>query len=256
MADRATSGPAVRFHKLRMARKRLKGKELAEAFEQRTGQSFRDISLLDRALTHASAREVAGFDYQRLEFLGDRVLGIVIAEMLFKTFPEAPEGELSVRLNALVNAETLADIADEIDLADLIQAGSELRSVTGRKRINLRADIMEALIAAIYLEGGLEAARKFIHRYWTPRSQAEGAARRDPKTELQEWAHQVAGAAPTYSMDAREGPDHDPLFTISVHVKGYAAAKGRGRSKREAEQAAATAMLLREGIWQEAEKVS
>jgi len=212
-----------------------------------TGHAFADAALLRRALTHASAGE--GKDYQRLEFLGDRVLGLVVAQMVFEANPGAPEGELSLRLNALVNAETLAEIADEIGLSRLIVAGSELRTLTGRNRVNLRADVMEALIAAVYLEGGLEAARRFISRYWEGRSKAPTAARRDAKTELQEWAHQVAKASPSYVIESREGPDHDPVFEVSVRISGVRPETAKGRSKREAEQAAATALLLREGVW-------
>src|SRR5690606_22517577 len=118
-----------------------------------------------------------------------------------------------------------------------------------RKRVNLRADVMEALIAAIYLDGGLEAARAFIHRHWQARSQAATAARRDAKTELQEWAHQAARASPAYAVDKREGPAHDPVFEVSVRVGRFAPATGAGRSKREAEQSAAAALLVREGVW-------
>lgn len=221
--------------------------DLVAAVAAITGLAFADTALLRRALTHASAGD--GKDYQRLEFLGDRVLGLVVAQMVFEANPGAPEGELSLRLNALVNAETLAEIADEIGLSRLIVAGAELRTLTGRKRVNLRADVMEALIAAVYLEGGLEAARSFIRRYWESRSKAPTAARRDAKTELQEWAHQVARASPAYVIESREGPDHDPVFEVSVRIAGIAPETARGRSKREAEQAAATAILLREGIW-------
>jgi ribonuclease-3 len=232
-----------------MERTHLNGKELAQALEERLGYAFRDEKRLQRALTHASARGGRGADYQRLEVLGDRVLGLVIAEMLFQEYDVANEGELSLRLNALVNAETLADIAEEIGLIDLVRAGGDIKTLSGRKRINLRADVMEALIAALYLDGGFAVARDFVLRYWQPRSKEAGAARRDPKTELQEWAHQVAGSAPSYSIQSREGPDHDPVFTICASVAGYAPAEGSGRSKREAEQAAATAMLLREKVW-------
>ncbi|WP_411962190.1 ribonuclease III [Mesorhizobium sp. CA4] len=233
------------------AGKRLTADALAEALVERTGHAFADRQRLQRALTHASARSThAGVDYERFEFLGDRVLGLVVADMLLATFPDAAEGELSLRLNALVNAEALSEIAEEIGLPELIRAGSDVRNLDGRKRTNLRADALESLIAVLYLDGGLEAARAFIHRYWQPRSQAIGAARRDAKTELQEWAHQAAaGAVPSYRVDSREGPDHDPLFTVSVEVGSFAPAIGSGRSKREAEQAAAATLLLREGVW-------
>jgi ribonuclease III len=232
-----------------MVTRKLTGEALALALREPTGHLFLDHARLRRALTHASARGGTGADYERLEFLGDRVLGLVIADLLFHAFPAATEGELSLRLNALVNAETLAEIAEEIGLPHLIHAGSEIRSLEGRKRVNLRADALESLIAALYLEGGLETARRFILRYFEPRSKASGAARRDPKTELQEWAHQAAGAAPVYTLDGREGPDHDPVFTVSVRVGSYSPSAGTGRSKREAEQAAAMALLLREGVW-------
>ena len=224
------------------------GAELLDAIEAITGHRFADEALLRRALTHASAGE-GREDYQRLEFLGDRVLGLIVAQMVFEANPRAPEGELSLRLNALVKAETLAEIADEIGLSSVIVAGSQLRTLQGRKRVNLRSDVVEALIAAVYLDGGLEAARLFVDRHWRGRAGAETAARRDPKTELQEWAHQAARATPVYTIDSREGPDHDPLFEVSVRVGDAAPASGRGRSKREAEQAAAAALLLREGVW-------
>lgn len=235
-----------------MASKQRSDAELLAAVAAITGFAFSDAALLRRALTHASAGE--GKDYQRLEFLGDRVLGLIVAQMVFEANPGAPEGELSLRLNALVNAETLAEIADEIGLSGLIVAGSELRTLTGRKRINLRGDVMEALIAALYLEGGLEAARAFISRYWEGRSKAPTAARRDAKTELQEWAHQVAKASPAYAVEKREGPDHDPVFEVSVRVNGMEPALATGRSKREAEQAAATIILMREGVWRKERK--
>jgi ribonuclease III len=231
-----------------MPRRAVTGDDLVEGIASLTGHAFSDRDLLERALTHASARK--GVDYQRLEFLGDRVLGLLISEMLFSAFAEAPEGELSVRLNALVNAETLAAIAEEIGLPEFIKTGSEIRALSGRKRVNVRADVTEALIAALYLDGGMEAARAFIRKHWAERAQSAGAARRDAKTQLQEWAHQVAGDAPTYETQDRSGPDHDPLFTVSALVKGYAPASATGRSKREAEQNAASAMLVREGVWE------
>ena len=233
-----------------MGTKRLNGKALAEALAATAGLRFRDHERLRRALTHASARSKdAGTDYERMEFLGDRVLGLVVAEFLYEKFPEASEGELSLRLNAMVNAETLAEISQEIGLPELINAGSELRRPDGRKRVNLRADALESLIAAIYLEGGVDAARNFITRHWAARSCVVGEARRDPKTELQEWSHQVGGGVPAYMIDSREGPDHDPLFTVSVLLTGFEPASGSGRTKRQAEQAAASAILQREGVW-------
>lgn len=219
------------------------------ALEAVTGHRFADPERLQRALTHASVRNADGLDYERFEFLGDRVLGLVVADMLFSAHPSAPEGELSLRLNALVNADTLAAIAEEIGLPDMIRVGPELRRASGRRRTNLYADSLEALVAALYLEGGLETARAFIHRHWAERAKTYDPARRDAKTDLQEWAHQFVRATPAYDTQDRVGPDHDPIFTVRVSIDGLEPAYGNGRSKREAEQAAATAMLLREGIW-------
>src|SRR5262245_33253168 len=235
-----------------MAKGRLNAKALAAALESTAGLVFADPERLRRALTHGSARaKDAGIDYERMEFLGDRVLGLVVAELLFKTFPAATEGELSLRLNAMVNAETLAAISEEIGLPELISAGGELKTVAGRSRVNLRADALESLIAAIYLEGGIDAARGFISRHWFARPIALGAARRDPKTELQEWAHVVGGGVPAYLIESREGPDHDPVFTVSVRIGGYEPGRGVGRTKRQAEQAAATVVLMRENVWKD-----
>lgn len=220
--------------------------------EERTGHVFEDVARLERALTHSSARAAnarqGDADYERLEFLGDRVLGLVVAEMLFSAFPKADEGELSVRLNALVNAETCAAVADELGLFEFIRTGADVRQLADKRLMNLRADVMESLIAAIYLESGLEAARTFILRHWQGR--ADGTeARRDPKTELQEWAHQQGGAYPLYVVESREGPDHDPLFIVKVTVGKFEPGYGRGRSKRMAEQEAAEQVLYREGVW-------
>jgi ribonuclease-3 len=236
-----------------MTSKRQTGAALADALRERIGYGFSDVERMERALTHSSARRQTGSDYERLEFLGDRVLGLVVADLLFNAFPGATEGELALRLNAMVSGQACAEVADEIGLSDFIRADSGLKSLKGPKGRSTRADVMEALIAAIYLDGGLDAARPFILKYWEPRSRMAGGAGRDAKTALQEWAHQAAAATPAYTVEGREGPDHDPLFTVSVAVGALAPATGAGRSKREAEQAAAAAMLKREGVWAVAE---
>lgn len=236
-----------------MARKKKEDEARARAIADLTGHVFRDPLLAETALTHASARGAKPVAYQRLEFLGDRVLGLAIAKLLYAEFPAASEGELSVRLNALVNAEALADIAEQSGTAALIRAGADVRALSDRKRVNVRADVMEALIAAICLDAGPDAADAFIRRWWGARVHAAGSARRDPKTELQEWAHQVAGCSPVYATLDRTGPDHDPVFTVSVTITGREPASAAGRSKREAEQNAATAILRREGVWAVAE---
>jgi ribonuclease-3 len=218
--------------------------------ESLIGHEFAEKGRLDRALTHASARTQKGGNYERLEFLGDRVLGLCIAELLFKTFGNAAEGELSVRLNQLVSADTCASVADELDLHLFIRTGSDVKKLTGKRMMNVRADVVESLIAALYLDGGLEIARGFILKYWKKRAVRADGARRDAKTELQEWAHAKFGVTPLYRVEERSGPDHDPRFTVTVEVAGVAPETGVDRSKRAAEQVAATKMLEREGIWQ------
>jgi ribonuclease-3 len=214
------------------------------------GHAFADKQWLDRALTHASTGTAKSGNYERLEFLGDRVLGLCVAELLFSTFRTADEGELSVRLNQLVSADSCASVADELGLHQFIRTGADVKKLTGKRMMNVRADVVESLIAAIYLDAGLEAARRFILRYWEKRATAADAARRDAKTELQEWSHARFGLTPVYRVDDRSGPDHDPRFTVTVEVKGVAPETGVDRSKRAAEQVAATKMLEREGVWQ------
>jgi ribonuclease III len=218
--------------------------------EQLIGHEFADKQWLDRALTHASTGTAKAANYERLEFLGDRVLGLCVAELLFTTFRTAAEGELSVRLNQLVSAESCAQVADEMELHRYIRTGSDVKKLTGKRMQNVRADVVESLIAALYLDGGLEAARAFILRHWEERAARADGARRDAKTELQEWAHAKFGLTPAYRVDDRSGPDHDPRFTVTVEVKGVAPEKGIDRSKRAAEQVAATKLLEREGVWQ------
>ncbi len=221
------------------------------AIGKRIGHVFSSPEYLVRALTHSSVNSSVSGNYERLEFLGDRVLGLVTAQMLWNQFPDADEGELSRRFNLLVNAETCAKIADQIGLDDFIATGSEIKSLKGRKQQNIRADAVESLIAAIFLDGGLEAARVFIEHNWKPLALQSDADRRDAKTELQEWAHKTAGVAPDYQTESRTGPDHDPVFTIVATIPGIDSANGSGSSKREAEQAAATSILVREGVWSE-----
>ncbi|MBD8553110.1 ribonuclease III [Rhizobium sp. CFBP 8762] len=220
--------------------------------EREIGYVFREKDRLDRALTHASARTVKSSNYERLEFLGDRVLGLCVAELLFKRFGDADEGELSVRLNQLVSAESCAQVADAMNLHLYIRTGADVKKLTGKHMLNVRADVIESLIAAIYLDGGLEAARGFIARQWEARASRADGARRDAKTELQEWAHAKFGVTPNYRVDDRSGPDHDPRFTVTVDIAGTQPETGIDRSKRAAEQMAATKILEREGVWQKA----
>lgn len=246
MAD----GPQAEPH-LHMAQ--LKEDGPLDELERRIGFRFEDRRRLERALTHSSRRGPGGGkeSYERLEFLGDRVLGLTVAEWLFEMFPRADEGELSLRFNALVSADACAEIADEIGLAEFIRHGGDLKRVKGKQTRNIRADVVESLIASIYLADGLEAAQSFVRRFWKDKIADATAARRDPKTALQEWAHGLSGEPPTYETVDRSGPDHAPIFTVRATVMNFEPAEGRGPSKRLAEQEAATTILLREGVWKE-----
>ncbi|WP_074380851.1 ribonuclease III [Bartonella doshiae] len=229
-------------------------RSMVDHLEKLTGHRFKDEETLKRALTHSSVQDSEWGNYERLEFLGDRVLGLLIAEMLYQFFPQASEGELSVRLNGLVNAQTCADIALELGLSDMIHVGFEMRSLKGRRLTNMYADVIEALIAVMYLDGGLQSVRPFIQRYWQSRAQQMDAGRRDAKTELQEWAHIQGGLQPDYRVVKRSGPDHEPIFMVEVSVSGFAPEIGQGSSKRCAERMAAEKILRREGIWKTMEK--
>ncbi|MBC8131060.1 MAG: ribonuclease III [Rhizobiaceae bacterium] len=234
---------------------KLKAKPALDELERRIGLIVSDRARLERALTHSSLRggqaAHAGSSYERLEFLGDRVLGLVIAEKLFEMFPNASEGEMSLRLNTLVSAEACAEIADDIGLGEFIRHGGDVKKVKGEQTRNIRADVVESLIAAIYLGNGLDAARDFIHRFWGGKLGGAATVRRDPKTALQEWVHTRTTTVPRYETVTRTGPDHDPVFTVRAVIENVEPAEGTGRSKRLAEQEAAAAILLREGIWKD-----
>lgn len=208
---------------------------------------FADPGLLRQALTHRSltqGRNRGLASNERLEFVGDRVLGLVIAEWLVERFPGEREGGLGRRLAHLVNQETLAAIAARIGLGEaLIVPASE--AATGvRRRATVLADACEALIGALYLDGGLAAARDFIRTHWADEVEAVAVAPRDPKTALQEWAQGRGLALPAYRTVSSEGPSHRPRFTVAVTV-GEASAEATGVTKREAEKAAAAALLAR-----------
>ena len=230
-------------------------KQSLDKLERSLDYKFRDKQILEQALTHASFRSSSGqlHHYEKLEFLGDRVLGLCVAERLYIEFPDADEGELSVRLNALVSGKTLAEFGDELNIDQFIRTGSDLNLSTGKRVQSLRADVVEALIASIYLDGGLEPAKNFVSRLLDNRINQPDAARRDSKTALQEWAHAKGLGTPKYREKEKAGPDHDPVFTVEVKVKGKLAAQGTGRSKRSAEQAAAREILVREGVWDDSE---
>jgi ribonuclease-3 len=220
------------------------------ALEERLGYRFKDISLLEHALTHKSAvtGKKKSASNQRLEFLGDRVLGLAVAEMLYRAFPENLEGELSQRHTALVRNETCVEVALLLDLGAQLDLGPSERNSGGERNHSILGDACEAVIGAIFLDGGYERAFTAIERYWRPLMTASAQAPRDAKALLQEWALGRGLPVPNYREVERSGPDHKPIFRVSVELPGIMAVEGVGPSKREAERAAASVMLAREGI--------
>jgi ribonuclease-3 len=216
--------------------------------EAALGHRFERPDLLDQALTHSSAshlaapRRAGSRSYERLEFLGDRVLGLIVAEMLLSAYPDEPEGALARRHADLVRKEALAAVAGEIDLAQHIRLPA-IEERSARTNPSLLADVCEAVIAAVYLDGGFVAAQSFISRLWAPRMAASLAPPKDPKTALQEWAQGRGRKLPAYRLVKSEGPPHQPVFTVAVEVEGVAAIEATGASKRQAEAAAATLLL-------------
>ncbi|MBU2981736.1 ribonuclease III [Lentibacter algarum] len=218
-----------------------------KAFEARIGYSFKRPELLLRALTHPSVSSPTRPDNQRLEFLGDRVLGLVIAEALMADDKAAKEGQLAPRYNALVRKETCADVAREIDIGAVLKLGRSEMMSGGRRKTALLGDAMEAVIAAVHLDGGFEAARAFILQFWASRIASVESDARDPKTALQEWAQARKQTPPKYVETARSGPDHAPVFTIEAQLASGETAQATAPSKRHAEQAAARELLERVG---------
>ena len=220
--------------------------------EVRIGYKFADKVLLERALTHISALSGGPHNraasYQRLEFLGDHVLGLVISDMLYRAFPKANEGELSRRLADLVRKETCADVARDMDLGPVLKLGSSESHAGGRLRATILADACEGLVGAVFIDGGYEAAEVLIEKFWKARMLKPLRPLRDPKTLLQEWAQARGLPTPAYRELARTGPHHDPEFRVAVVLPDRPPAEGMGSSKRAAEQAAAAAMLTRVGI--------
>lgn len=224
------------------------------ALEARIGHRFDDAALIGTALTHVSgASGPKRVTYQRLEFLGDRVLGLVVSEMLYAAFPDAEEGELSRRLADLVRKESCAEVALEWGVQAHILLGESEKS-TGAVKTAILGDVCESIIGAVFLDGGYLAARNVVAHAFEPRMRAPRRPLRDAKTALQEWAQARGLPTPLYRELARRGPDHAPVFTISVEVAGYALAEATGGSKRLAEQAAAGTFIAREGIDQDDRK--
>ncbi|MBD3760156.1 ribonuclease III [Sphingomonadaceae bacterium G21617-S1] len=208
--------------------------------ETRLGHAPRDIALFRRALTHGS---YAPDHYERLEFLGDRVLGLIAGAWLYEIFPHEPEGNLSRRLNAIVSRETCAEIGREIEVATHLRLGKQARDDGAVESDNVLGDAVEALIGALYLEAGLAAAQAFVRGAWAERVTGQAQAPKHPKSALQEWAAAHRCKPPVYTMGGRSGPHHAPRFTVSVEIAGKAEASAEGSSKQEAETAAAKALL-------------
>jgi len=221
------------------------------ALEERIGHRFADRGLVMQALAHVSAASGAK-SYQRLEFLGDRVLGLVVAEMLFAAFPKATEGELSRRLADLVRRESCADVAEAWNVGPHLRLGSGEAQGGGRRNRTILADVCESIIGAVFLDGGYAAAKTLVARAFDERLHAKAQPAHDPKTALQEWAQGRGLPVPTYDVLERSGPDHAPVFRIAARIDAVEAAVGEGPSKRVAEQDAAQNLLLREGVWKEA----
>ena len=215
------------------------------AFEARLGHAFRDPAHLTRAVTHASISSPTRPDNQRLEFLGDRVLGLVMAEALLGADADASEGQIAPRFNALVRKETCAAVARDLGLGEVLKLGRSEMMSGGRRKDALLADAMEAVIAAVFLDAGFPAAQATVTRLWSARIAAVGDDARDGKTTLQEWAQARGMAPPAYTELGRAGPDHQPLFTVEVRLDNGDHDHATAGTKRAAEQAAASALMTR-----------
>ncbi len=220
-----------------------------DALKARLGHAFQDESLLERALTHASVGGGGGKarDNEVLEFIGDRVIGLLAAERLSALDAKAVEGELAVRLNALVSREACARVARGVGMGPALRLSPSETKTGGRDKDSILAGACEAVMAAIYQDAGLEAARKVFLDLWSELfAEAVSPRARDPKTALQEWAQGQGKPLPAYAVVERSGPDHAPTFTVAVEVAGFASITAQGRSRQEAEKAAAAALLNRE----------
>ncbi|HYE44913.1 MAG TPA: ribonuclease III [Caulobacter sp.] len=220
-----------------------------ESLERRIGHSFADRALLERALTHASVGDgaIKVRHNERLEFLGDRVLGLLASERLLALYPEAKEGELSPRLANLVNGKACARVGRRLELGAALRMSGSATKIGVRDNDGALGDAVEALMAAIYIDGGLETARAFFLEAWSDEfDRLEEPRAKDSKTRLQEWAMGRRLPVPAYRVVEQTGPDHAPRFVVEVSVKGYESERGEGSSRREAEKAAALIMLLKQ----------
>ena len=214
--------------------------ELTTFLERTFGRVPSDLKAFERALTHAS---VGRDSYDRLEFLGDRVLGLVVAGWLFERFPDEPEGQMSKRFNALVSRETCAEVGRALGVPGQIRLGKQAREDRASESDNVVGDVVEALIGALFLEAGFDSAKAFIHAAWAPYVDSQTRAPQHPKSALQELAADRGLAPPHYELVSRTGLHHAPTFRIRVAIKGGGEAEADGASKQEAETAAAMALL-------------
>jgi ribonuclease-3 len=249
MALHGSLEPDLQHHQVSKAAEGGRKAPDTARLEATLGHRFNDKALLATALTHMSAEELRLASYQRLEFLGDRVLGLSIADMLFRRYPQSEEGDLSRRLADLVRKETCAEVAQSWNLGQFMRLGDGEILGGARKNKAILADACEAIIGAVFIDGGYEAARALVERGFGERLMKPVRPLRDAKTALQEWAQGKGYPTPTYSELDRSGPDHAPVFMVAAKITGLEDAEARGPSKRLAEQAAAEAFLKREGLW-------
>jgi len=216
-------------------------KDKLDKLQEMLGYNFNDVKLLEKALTHSSAE--ADINYERLEFLGDRILGLVIAEEIFEKFPEEKEGDLAKRHAALVQGRTLSEIGASIDIGNSMNLSDSERASGGADNENIIADAVESVIAAIYLDSGLEICAKIVKKLFGDRVNIMTEPPQDPKTALQEWAQARGLGLPKYDIVSQEGPDHSPIFEIKVEIEGHPAITSSGASRRKAEKEAASTFL-------------
>ncbi len=221
--------------------------------QEKIGYTFKDRTLLEKAVVHASARDKKrqSEDNERLEFLGDRVLGLSIAELLYAEFPGAPEGESARRFNRLVRKETCALVSTNMDIGNHLVLSQSEKITGGTRNVNILGDACEAVLGAVFMDGGFAPAKELILRFWRPLLLNADEIPVDPKTALQEWAQGNHLKLPRYVEVSRSGPDHEPVFVMQVIVERIAPQTGSGNSKRLAEREAAAALLIREGVWKE-----
>ncbi len=215
--------------------------DLINDLQDLLGHHFKDVSLLKIAITHSSRSQ--GKNYERLEFLGDRVLGLIIAEQLYARFPDESEGDMAKRLAALVQGSTIAKIATKINLGDYIQFSDAERASGGADNENILADVFEAMLGALYLDSGFEACQNLVDRLWVDDFFKMKAPPQHPKTALQEWVQGQSLPLPEYAIVGQEGPDHAPIFNVRLRVQGHADITVQGRSRQLAEKDAARTFL-------------